>query len=102
MLEGSINNVPKSHRVVPRGREENLIVGTELEVSDKVVMSGQGVFWNGNGVEVVSSVVVEVPNEDLLVSSSGDKEGSRAFFNGDTARGYGGDLGLVSFDELFR
>ncbi len=101
LLERPVDDVPESHGVVPRGREEDLVVGTELEISDEVVVSGQSVLWKDDGAEVVSGVVVEVPDENLLVSSSGDEEGLGALLDVDASRGDGGDLGLVSFDELF-
>jgi len=101
LLERPVDDVPKSQGAVPRGGKENLVVRTELEISNEVVVSGQSVLWKGDGAEVVSGVVVEVPDKNLLVSSSSDEEGSGAVLERDASRGDGRDLGLVSFDELF-
>ncbi len=50
-----------------------------------MVVSGQSVLWKGDGAEVVSGVVVEVPDKNLLVSSSSDEEGSGAVLERDAS-----------------
>lgn len=102
LLERSINDVPKSHGLIPRGREEDLVVRAEAQISNVVIVSSQSVLWSSNLVEVVSSVIVKVPDKNLLVSSTSDKEGSRTVLKANASRGDARDLSLVTFNELFR
>jgi hypothetical protein len=65
-------------------------------------MSSQSIFWNSNLAKVIPSIVVNIPNENFLVSSSSDKEGSVRLLDVNTSRDNTRDLGLVTFNELFR
>ena len=101
LLETSVDDTPESHGLVPRGGQEDLVVGAEGDVCHVVVVASQGVLGNGDSAEVLSGVVVDVPDENLLVSSSGDEEGVGLVLDGKASRGDAGDVGLVTFDELF-
>lgn len=102
LFKTSINNTPKSHRVIPRRTEEDLIVLTETQVTNEVVMTSQSILWNSDLAKIVSSIVINVPDEDFLVSSSSDKESSIRVFDTNTSRDDTRDLSLVAFNKLLR
>lgn len=66
--------VPKSQGLVPgRGNDHVVLIG-KGQVTDEVVVTGEGFL--GNSVVTIDVVTVELPNDQGLVSGTGDQERS--------------------------
>lgn len=79
--------VPETQRLVPRGRESELAVRRDHDVRHEVVVTVQDLL----GVAVVVLVARELPNDDGLVTRSGQQE-VRVLLRGRN----GGDPALVA------
>lgn len=60
--------------MVPRRAQKNLIGGVESQVRDKVVVASKSELRNNKTLRILSRTV-NVPDGDLLVSSTGGQDG---------------------------
>jgi hypothetical protein len=96
---GSVSDIPKSHGLIPRGGDNVTVVVRDGEVGNEVVVTGQTSVWNSIGVS--SFFLGEIPDDQSLVSRSGNKDvviGVSRVVSGDDA----GDLFTVAQKEAFK
>lgn len=95
---GTVSDIPKSHGLIPRGGDNIAVVVGDGEVGDEVVVTGQTSVWDSVGVS--SFLLGEIPDDEGLISRSGDKDVvigvSRGVTGNDT-----GDLFTVAQKEAF-
>lgn len=95
---GSVSDVPKSHGLVPRGGDDVAVIVRKSEVGDEVVVSGQTSEWNT--VSESSFLLGEIPDDEGLISRSGDEDVVVSVSGGVTGND-GGDHITVSQKEAF-